>query len=610
VGLHPDHTEIIYAGCYSGIIDAWDRTTGQRRWVTIYPEEQSGEAGYNLTYRFQWVSPIVVSPHDPGVVYHGSQYVHRSTDGGMTWQTISPDLTTNTREHQDYAGGPIDHDITGVEVFNTVFSIAVSPHSPGEIWAGTDDGRVHISRDDGENWTDITPRGMPRFGTVDEIDLSAHRPGRAFVAVQRYREDDFAPYIFRTDDYGASWVTLTSGENGIPADYPVRTVREDPERQGLLYAGTEFGVFVSFDDGGNWQPLQLNLPVTPVTGMRVAHQDLILSTQGRSFWVLDDVTPLHQLADAASGAFYLYQPRHAYRVNAAGVEEEGEPVPDARPGNALISYYLADSTETEVRVDISDGRGVHVRTFSSDSSEAAKEGGEPIESKAGMNRLAWDVTYAGPDTLGGIEISGFAGGIKAPPGDYQVQLSVGGETQTQTLTVLPDPRLSGVVSQTDYEEQLRLGTAIRDTISRIYDAIRTIRSVSDQLEALGARAEEAGLPVEIKASADSIVEKLGAVEGSLRQTKNKSSQDMLRFPPKLDTQYLTLYSYVTGVDNYGFGGPEGVPTEGAYARFADLNVEWRALSLRLQQVLETEVAQFNASLQSRGVPAVMVSNGE
>ena len=607
VGLHPDYTEVIYSGCYSGIIDRWNRTTGQRRWVSIYPQEQSGEAAYNLKYRFQWVAPIVVSPHDPNVVYHGSQFVHRTTDGGMTWETISPDLTTDTREHQDYAGGPIDHDITGVEVFNTIFAISISPHSPDVIWAGSDDGRVHLSRDNGSTWKDVTPKDMPEYGTVDEIELSPHQPGRAFLAVQRYREDDFAPYIFRSDDYGESWRLLTDGKNGIPADYPVRTVREDPDRKGLLYAGTEFGVFVSFNDGRNWQPLQLNLPITPVTGMRVAHKDLIISTQGRSFWILDDVTPLHQLTDAvASAGVYLYAPRDAYRANAGDAEEEGEPVPEAVPGNALISYYLADSTRVEVRVDILDARGGPVRTFSSDSAVAAKQGRKALKSKAEMNRLAWDLTYAGPDTLGGIEISGFAGGVKAPPGTYQVRLTLGDEAQTRSFNVLEDPRLAGIVTQADYEEQFSLSIAVRDTISQIYDAIREVRAVSEQLKAIGERAEKAGFPDEIKARADSIAGQLAAVEGELRQTKNESGQDMLRFAPKLDTQFLTLYSYVTGVDNYSFGGPEGKPTEGAYTMFADLNAEWGELRSSLQAILDTDVAGFNASLQSQGVPAIIV----
>jgi photosystem II stability/assembly factor-like uncharacterized protein len=608
VGLHPDRPEVVYAGCYSGIIDRWSRTTGQRRWITLYPEEQSGEAASNLRHRFQWVSPIVVSPHDPDVVYHASQYVHRSSDGGVTWETISPDLTTDNREHQDYAGGPIDHDITGVEIFNTVFSLAVSPHSPDVIWAGSDDGRVHVTRDGGASWTDVTPPGMPARGTVDEIDLSAHAPGRALIAVQRYREDDWSPYIFRTNDYGRSWEPLATGTNGVPADHPVRTVREDPVRRGLLYAGTEFGVFVSFDDGRRWQSLQLNLPLTPITGMRVAHDDLILSTQGRSFWILDDVTPLRQLDAAIAGSgLHLYAPRRAYRSNAADPDSQGEWVPDPLPGKALIHFVIGTAPETEeVRIEITDGTGRPVRAFTSDSTVAEAERIERIKVKAGMNRVGWDLTYAGPKTLEDAVISGFAEGVKAPPGTYRLTLNHAGRSMEQEIEVAADPRVPAV-TQEDYEEQFRLALAVRDTATRLYDELRRIRSVRQQVRAIGDRVGEAGYPAGLSNLAAEVDAKLETVEGELRQTRNQSEQDALRYAPKLDSQYLNLYAYVTGVDNYSYGGPDGRPSAGAYERFGDLNERWSALRGRLEAVLETDVGGFNAELRRLGVDGVIVS---
>lgn len=606
IGLHPDHPEIVYGGCYSGIIDRWDRTTQQRRWIQNYTQEQSGEAGYNLKYRFQWVSPIVVSPHDPDVVYHASQYVHRTTDGGMNWETISPDLTTNDRALQEYAGGPVDHDITGVEVFNTVFSLAISPHSEDVIWAGTDDGRVHLTRDGGANWSDVTPPGMPSRGTVDEIDLSVHQPGRALVAVQRYREDDWRPYIFRTRDFGATWESLATGTNGIPADYPVRTVREDPERRGLIYAGTEFGVFVSFDDGRNWQPLQLDLPITPVTGMRVAHDDLILSTQGRSFWILDDVTPLRQLDPAVAGsAVHLYAPRTAHRSNAGDLDAQGEWAPEPLPGKALIHYYLAEEPEGEVRIRIHDSADRLLRAFTSDSATAEEERIGRMKVKAGMNRLGWDLTYAGPTTLKEAVISGYEGGVKAPPGRYTVSLTAAGKTLTRSLEVTADPR-QPPVAQEDYEEQYRLAAAIRDTVTRVYDGLRQIRSVREQVASIGERIVKEGYAAELGEHADTLGTRLGAVEDALRQTKNESNQDALRFSPKLDTQYLNLYAYVTGEDNYSFGGPDGRPSAGAYERFEDLNAEWAVLRQRLRTVLETDVPAFNEALLRNGVQAVIV----
>lgn len=605
IGLHPDRPEITWAGCYSGVLDRYDHVRDQRRNVMLYPQVQVGEAARNLRYRFQWVSPIVVSPHDPDVVYHASQYVHRTTDGGMTWQTISPDLTTNDPAHQDYAGGPINHDITGVEIYNTIFSLAVSPHSPDVLWVGSDDGRVHVSRDGGATWQDVTPRDMPPLGTVDEIELSAHAPGRAFLAVQRYRLDDFAPYVFRTDDFGRSWVRLTDGRNGIPADHPVRTVREDPVRRGLLYAGTEFGVFVSFDDGRRWQSLQLNLPVTPVTGMRVAHDDVIIATQGRSFWVLDDVTPLRQLTDAVARAdVHLFAPRPAVRVNAAGADEEFSPAP--LPGHALVHYHLARAPAQPIALDIVDASGAVVRQFTSDSATAKHERlGDPIPATAGMNRVVWDLTYRGPTVPEGVVSWGYSGGLKAPPGDYRVRLTAAGTAREQTIAVRPDPRLDGVTPE-DYEAQFALAVAIRDTLDRIYAAIRTVRDVREQANGVAQRAAKAGFGEEVRVAADSLAAALTAVEEDLTQTRNESNQDPLRFPPKLDSQYLGLYEYVTGPDGYRFGGAEGRPTQGAYARFDDLNAAWAALRGRYDAVIAQDVAAFNAVLERLGVPGVIV----
>ncbi|MBT8397703.1 MAG: glycosyl hydrolase, partial [Gemmatimonadetes bacterium] len=279
VALDPDDPDVIWSGCYGGVINRMVVSRDVRRNVNLYPENQN-RAPKELKNRFQWVAPIVMDPLDPNTVYHASQFVNRTRDGGVTWETISPDLTTNTPEHQEFPGIPIHSDHTGVEVFNTIFSLVPSPHEAGTIWVGSDDGRVHITRDDGGSWTDITPPEMPRYATVNRIEVSPHSPARVFLAVQRYRMDDWRPYIFRTDDYGASWDLLTDGTNGIPVDHWTRVVREDDVQPGLLFAGTEFGVFTSFDDGAHWQPLQLNLPATPVTDMKVHQGDLVLSTQG------------------------------------------------------------------------------------------------------------------------------------------------------------------------------------------------------------------------------------------------------------------------------------------------------------------------------------------
>jgi photosystem II stability/assembly factor-like uncharacterized protein len=512
IAFHPDDPNIVWGGCYGGSINRMDIAKDQRRNVVNYPQLQLGQAARDLQERFQWVAPIVVSPHDANVVYHASQRVHRTTDGGMTWETISHDLTTNTPEHQDFSGGPINADITGVEIYNTVFSLAVSPHSPDEIWAGTDDGRVHVTRDGGATWSDITPPDMPPLGTVDEIDLSLHQEGRAIMAVQRYRMDDFRPFVFVTDDHGTTWRLVTSGSNGIPGDYPVRTVREDPERRGLLYAGTEFGIFVSFDDGVHWQSLQLDLPVTPVTGMRVAHGDIIVATQGRSFWIMDDRTPLFDLFDATvTGPVHLFGTKDAYRANTGGEDGLTGLAPEPHPGGALIRYYLEEEPEGTVTLEIQDVLGQTVRSFTSDSATAEATGQTRLPAQAGMNRIVWDLTYPGPELDDDAVIWGFTGGVKAPPGTYQVQLVASDRTQVRDFQLLPDPRIPEV-TRADYDEQFRISIEVRDSLTAVHAAIKRIRSAKAQIEEAVDRAEQMGHGNEVAPAGDSVRSSLSGEE--------------------------------------------------------------------------------------------------
>jgi photosystem II stability/assembly factor-like uncharacterized protein len=607
VALHPDYPSIVYAGCYGGVMDRYDLETDQVRNMMLYPQLQLGTAASDLKHRFQWVSPMLVSRYDRHTLYHGSQHVNRSRDEGVHWETLSPDLTTDNPAHQVQSGGPINADVTGVEIYNVVFSIAESPFTPEEIWAGTDDGRLHVSRDDGATWTEITPPGMPELGTVDEIELSEHAAGRAYVAVQAYRLDDFRPYIFRTDDWGASWRLLTDGA-GIPMDYPVRTVREDPEREGLLFAGTEWGVFVSFDGGGEWQSLQQNLPTTPVTGMRVAHDDLILATQGRSFWILDDITPLRQMsADVMAAEAHLFEPRAAYRVNRAGSGGGlAELSPEPGPQGALFHYYLASDADGEVRIDVMDSGGGVVRTFSTDSTTVKETRGVAIEADAGLSRVEWDLFYPGPELPDDAVLWGYTGGVKAPPGIYTVRLTVGGEgTQERTLRLLPDPRIPEV-TDADYGEQFRVAMQIRDSITSVTRAVETLSAVREQVESVLEKAEAVGQAQQLRPLGDTLQTRATAVHEELQQTKNQSGQDPIRFPPRLDNQWVELYNNVTGVDGYISGGPEGRPLPGAVERLGDLNSQWAEVRQRYLAILQNELQRFNEAVERLGLPAVVL----
>ncbi len=601
IGLDPDHPDVVWGGCYGGIINRMVLSEDTRRNVNLYPESQ-GVAPAELRYRFQWVAPIVVSPHDPDVVYHASQYVHRTTDGGMTWETISPDLTTDNPAQQQYPGGPILADHTGVEVFNTIFALTPSPHDPGTIWVGSDDGLVHITRDNGESWTDITPRRMPENGTVNRIEVSPHRAGRAFLAVQRYRLDDWRPYVFRTDDYGRSWDLLTDGRNGIPADYPVRVVREDPEVEGLLYAGTEFGLFVSFDDGDRWQPLQGNLPTTPITDLRVQapRGDLAVATQGRSFWVLDDLTPLRELAaDPRVSEARLFTPRDVARGGGYGpLNEVDLTTPDRLPMGALLNYTVAASALSGPRLEVldSDGRVLARwapdRTWPGDGIEGIRVGDLPTT--PGFHRVVWGLSYPGP------------GGVKAPPGEYRVRLAWDGGEQTRTFDVVPNPN-DASITLADYRAQFETSMAVSDTMAAMDAAADRIGSVRDQARSLMARVREAGRDAgDLPALVDSLTARLETIHRELEGYETAEGEPGLREIDGLDAQYGRLMYQLNSWGGYGGGSSEGRPTAGMLERKADLDAEWSALRARLEAVLDEGVTAVNAEARRLGLEGILV----
>jgi photosystem II stability/assembly factor-like uncharacterized protein len=612
IAVHPERPELTFAGNYIGQIDRYDRRSQHRRDVILYPELADGVAPKDLRHRFQWNAPILISPHDPELVYHASHRVHRTRDGGMSWETISPDLTRADPEKGELPGGPLQHDHTGVEVFGTVFTLAESPHAPGELWAGTDDGRVHVTRDGGATWSEITPPGMPPEGTVNSIELSAHAPGRAFVSVYRYRRDDFSPYVFATDDRGASWRRLTDGRNGIPGDHPVRVVREDPVRQGLLFAGTEFGLYVSFDAGEHWQPLQLELPRTPVTDLVVHQGDLVVATQGRSFWVLDDLTPLRDLdAEVAAAELHLFAPRPSVRASNSGGRFRGPRAPGAHPDGVLFSWLLAEAPAGELNLEILDASGQVLRRLSSEP-EDDEDDDEPgggrddddgrLPKQAGLSRFVWDLKTEPLDLVKSAVMSlGYDEGAFVPPGRYSARLQTGELSAEQAFEVLQDPRLPEITRE-DLEAQYDLASRVRARFDEAHAAVRRLRAVREQLDAALERASAAGIETgELEQSAAALREGLGAVEDELIQVRNEVSQDPLNFTPRLDNQLVYLWGHVVG--SYGR------PTEGAWARLADLEAELQPHLERLTALFAAELAAFNAALSEAGGAGVLVPEG-
>lgn len=589
IAVHPENPNIIYAGNYIGIMTRLDRSQGHIRSVEVYPDLNDGIKPYQLKYRFQWNAPIFISRHNPDVIYYASNHVHKSTNEGQSWEVISPDLTTNNQKYlAEIPGTPIQNDNTGVELYCTIFALEESPLQEGVLWAGSDDGLIHLSKDGGKTWTSNTPPNMPVDGTVNSIDLSHHQEGKATVAVYKYRDNDFRPYIFQTTDYGQSWQTVT---RGIPEDHFVRVVREDPDKEGLLYAGTEFGMYISFNNGQLWQPFQLNLPRTPITDLKLHHQDLIVSTQGRSFWIMDDVTPLHQITqETASAPAFLYQPATAYRTQLEGYH--GNNVPQNKPKGAVIHYYLAEEADS-LSLEILDAQGELVKAYNS------VEHADELSGKKGAHTFIWDLTYPKPELIDGAVMSlSYTGGPTAAPGEYTVMLNTPTQSLEEKLTVAKDPRWT--FTDADLQAQFDLAIAVRDTLTSVHELIRSIRGLREQAKTIAERSQKAAYGSKLQQPCSELVRKLNALEEELIQTRSESSQDPINFPVKLDNQFAYLYTVVHAQD--------ARPTDGCYERFDDLQKALAVHRNTYQNILSGELRDFEQVMEKEGVPRVIISS--
>mgnify|MGYP001238527535 FL=1 len=597
VAPHPENPNIVYAGSYSGFLTRYDHTTGERRNITVYPDNPMGHGVKDMKYRFQWNFPIEFDPHDPQTLYVGSQHLHKSTNGGESWKIISPDLSTNTLSMQDQSGGPITKDDTGVEYYCTIFVITPSPLEKGVIWIGTDDGKVHITKDGGETWTDRTPKSMPKWGMVNSIDQSPHDPATAYMAVTRYKMDDFKPYLFRTTDYGKTWKSIN---RGIKSDAFTRVVREDNEKKGLLYAGTETGMYISFNSGSNWQPFQLNLPITPITDLVVKENDLVVATQGRSFWILDDLTPLHQLSGrVAKSNSHLYKPRDTYRLPGGGGWGGPPPASGSNPPNGVMAFYylkneLKDSDD--FKLEFLEAGGKVIKTF---SNKKVKKNPQPVaDGKKGMNRFVWNMRYSDAKKVpGAVMWGGSHIGPKAVPGQYKIKMTLNGKTQAQDFAILKDPRIN--TTQSDFQDQFDLLMDIRNRTTEINEKIITIRSIKKQVGSLSGLMKDSGFKnEEITKAGKELVKILSSIEEEMIQVKSKSRQDPLNYPIKLDNKIAALVRVVSSVD--------AKPTAQSYDVLNDLVNQAQVHYNKLDKVLSDDLFKFNNMVSEAAVPAVMV----
>ena len=600
----PDDPNVTYGGSYGGYFNKFNDFTDQSDRIDVWPDNPMGAGAEDLKYRFQWTFPIYISPHNSDILYATSQYVHRSDDEGMSWENISGDLTRNEKSKQGESGGPLTKDDTSVEYYNTIFTFAESIVQPGVLWAGADDGLIHVSRDNGETWTEVTPDGMPE-AMASIIDPSPHQAGTAYLAANRYKFDDFSPMLYKTDNYGESWTMIT---NGIPEGDFTRVIREDPNRQGLLYAGTETGVYVSFNDGSKWQPLQLNLPAVPITDLTVhaRDKDLVIATQGRSFWVLDDLSVLHQLSDEVKNSdYYLFKPETTYLFGNHRDIGPGETIGENPKDGVVVYYNLNSMPNSEVKLRFLESDGTEIRTFS--NKETLE--GEPVEesdefyeeehsvpsdvltTKEGNNTFEWNMRYPGAEDIDGRQIlwSGSTVGPKAIPGTYQVQLLVDDVLiETKAFDLTKDPRIE--TTQEDFQEQFNLHQAIIAKLDTTHKTINRIRDVRAQINEVKSDNPD---DTEIQERADAVLEVLENVEGELMQTKAESYQDVLNFPIKLNNKLASLASTVATGD--------GRPTQQQYEVYEDLSAQIDEQFERIIEVFEGELPDQIKEIEQRSI---------
>ncbi len=643
VAVRPDNPNIVFAGNYQGYLTRYDRRTRQLRNIMVWPQAATGLGAKDMKYRFQWTYPIMLSPHDPNVLYVTGNHVFRSTDEGSSWEVISPDLTRNDPSKQEPSGGPITKDNTGAEYYCTIFAFAESPLERGLFWAGSDDGLVHISRDGGQHWENVTPGDLPEWSLISIIEPSPHDPAIAYLAATRYKLDDFQPYLYKTNDYGKTWTKITTG---IADNEFTRVIREDPQRRGLLYAGTETGIRVSFDDGAHWQSLQLNLPVVPIHDLVIHDTDLVVATHGRSFWILDDITPLRQVVPSmADDKVHLFQPRptlrflpragfgteaptgKSYRMGGAWmitsrqVEKPGgvkvsKPLDAGEnpPTGVIVNYYLKEKPEGEIKLTFLTADGKEIRSFSSEEAretpingkdsmqtaidteeeEKAKEPRVPKE--AGANRFVWNMRYPDARKVSGyVAAEAALAGPVVPPGTYGVRLTVGDTTYTESFEIVPDPRLT--TTREDYQAQFDLQVQIWERLSQTHDIIYTVRSLRRQVEEWERKTKGQEHAEAIAEEGKRLRDKLTVLEEELIQTKAKTRQDTLNNPVKFNAHLAFLGMVVSSA--------EAAPTRQSGEVFAELVARLEGYQRQLQNLIDTDVAAFNARIRDLETPALV-----
>ena len=599
LAFDPDNPTIIYGGTYQGNIDKWDAATKESKSIKQYPELGLSIAPKDSRYRYNWNAPIITSPHDRNTIYHGGNVVFKSTDEGQSWTSISPDLTRNEKDKHGPGGGPFTNEAAGGENYNTITYLTESQHEQGVLWAGSDDGMLHITQDGGQNWVNVTPEGI-KDGIINSIEVSPHDAATAYIAIMRYKSMDLGSYIFKTSDYGTTWTKITNGITG--AHTFTRVVREDRKQKGLLYAGTETGLFISLNDGLNWQPLQLNLPVVPINDITIQDNDLIIATSGRAFWILDDVAAIQNIASTKQQSVTIFQPKDTY-LYFGGSSDKPVPGLGQNPKSGVTFDYYLDSKldSTKLTLEVLHNDKV-IRTISNQKPKkfASWAGGpskpEVLPSKKGYNRFTWDFSKDDLPSINKVFIFGGHDGSTVGPGKYTLRLNTEEHSSETTATILPNPKVKG--SMADYTEQQMVLNSIEASVREIHIAVNAMRSAKSQLEQYGKLLKDNEAASTLLKKGDSLKERITSWEENLIQPKQKTFQDVINFPNKLNAQLLHLRGYVAAV--------EPKVTAGAKERLEDLLAQWQGYKREHDLIVNQEMSAFNSLYKELDIPAIIL----
>lgn len=597
----PNNPELLYGGCYQGIIDVLDTRTGEVKDIQEYPATNLGFKPRQMKYRFNWNAPLINSPHDPKVIYHGGNVLFKTTNGGLSWEVISPDLTRNDTTKQNTSGGPITNEGAGGENYNTLYYVIESPHEQGVIYTGSDCGYVNLTRDGGKSWSNITPAGMPE-GMVHSIEVSPHDKATVYISVSRYKFNDYSNMTYKSTDYGKTWTKIGSG---VETDDFIKVIREDKKVKDLLYAGSERGFYISFNGGASFSKFQLNLPIVPVTDLIIKDNDLVASTAGRAFWILDDLAAIQQSKGAFNSTVKIYSPKATYRLSSVTIPEYFGDIPGLgrNPMNGVIlDYYLKEKADTgKVTLEIMDASGKLIRKYSNKKDETFKPwpGGpsapQTIPAEAGINRFAWDFRTEGLSGVPGVYVYGDYSGQRVAPGKYKARVTYKGQSSETDLEIISDPKVTATVAEWTAQQEFLKQAG--EQFEELHKSVNNVRQVKKQVETINESLKSNPDAKDLIQNGKDLIKKIDQWESNLIEPRSKNFQDVINFPNKLNSEFLQLRGVADTHD------PR--LTKGVQDRSRDVQADWSKYKQQMNELIQKDINNYNRMFKEKNLPAVI-----